>query len=154
MSEDGRATLHATAVAVGGRAALILGPSGAGKSTLALQAIMQPFSDGGQPVSAQLVADDRVVVERSGTRLIASPPPSLAGKIEVRGVGILEMPHLEKVEVGLAIMLKSWRDIDRLPDPHERHTILGLELPIVSIDPAQPGAVARLVLAALRIGRQ
>ena len=69
------ATLHATAVAVDGRAALILGASGAGKSSLALQLMA---------LGAVLVADDRTVVQRDGSHIVADVPDTLRGLIEAR----------------------------------------------------------------------
>ena len=59
---------------------LLLGESGAGKSDVALRLIAQ---------AAQLVADDRVVLFTRDGVLFAKPPKTLAGLIEVRGVGIL-----------------------------------------------------------------
>lgn len=144
------AVLHATAVAVNGCGVLILGPSGAGKSSLALAAITTPFQDGKRLVAAQLVSDDQVALEQRGGRLFASAPPSIAGKLEVRGLGILDFPHLSGVEVRLVVVLKSYAEIDRLPDPRAKHTILGVGLPLVAIDPSMAGAAPRLMLAALR----
>jgi serine kinase of HPr protein (carbohydrate metabolism regulator) len=137
-------------VAVDGRGVLILGASGAGKSALALATITTPFQDGRRLVAAQLVSDDQVVLERRGGRLFASPPPSIAGKLEVRGLGIFDFTHLPEVEVGLVVVLKSYLEIDRLPDPSAKHTILGVDLPHVAIDPSMAGAGPRLMLAALR----
>ena len=80
--ERGRILVHATAVAIDGRALLLRGPSGAGKSDLALRLI-----DAG----ARLIADDQSVLRREGGRLLAAVPAAIAGLIEVRGVGILRV---------------------------------------------------------------
>lgn len=77
-------TIHGTAVAIGARACLILGPSGAGKSSLALDLMAR---------GAGLVADDRVVLSADAGGLTVAAPPSLAGWIEWRGVGLLEVPR-------------------------------------------------------------
>ncbi len=69
-------SFHATTVAIDGRAVLLTGPSGAGKSDLALRLLDRGFA---------LVSDDRTIVRREGDRLLASPPPQIAGKLEVRG---------------------------------------------------------------------
>ena len=69
--------LHATAVAIGGVAVLIEGPSGSGKSDLALRLIDR---------GAVLISDDQTLLIRAGSRLLARPPQTIAGKLEVRGV--------------------------------------------------------------------
>ena len=63
------------------RGALIEGPSGAGKSDLALRAI----AAGGW----RLVADDRVRLFVSAGRLFGRAPAVLAGRMEVRGLGVI-----------------------------------------------------------------
>src|SRR6185369_13552251 len=78
-------SFHASTVARDGRAVLIMGPSGSGKSDLALRLLDRGFS---------LVSDDQTLVRVDGGRLLASPPQTIAGKLEVRGVGIVEMKHL------------------------------------------------------------
>ena len=102
-------TVHATAVALGGRCILLLGPSGAGKSDLALRLVDRGW---------RLVADDRVVLTRENGWLWASAPPVLAGLIEVRGVGIVPEPALARARVVLALDLGL--PPDRLPDPAQR----------------------------------
>ena len=77
------AQLHASAVAVEGRGCLITGAAGSGKSTLALEMVA---------LGAELVADDRVDIRRSGKALLLSAPASIAGLVEARGVGILRLP--------------------------------------------------------------
>lgn len=70
-------------VAIGGRGLLIEGEPGSGKSTLALALIDR---------GAVLVGDDGVTLERHGDRILAHPPPNIAGKLEIRGVGIVTLP--------------------------------------------------------------
>ncbi len=93
---DRIATIHASCVALDDRGILLLGPSGSGKSDLALRLV-----DGG----ASLVADDRVVLSESGGTLLAGPPPALAGRLEVRGLGIVDLPWRDGVHVTLAVTL-------------------------------------------------
>ncbi len=100
--------LHATCVAIDGRGLLILGPSGAGKSSLALQLIA---------MGAVLVADDRTMLRQSDGDIFACAPSAIAGKIEARGVGILEIPYLAEARVGLAVDLER-RETGRLPQIH------------------------------------
>ena len=83
-------TIHASAVLTGARAVLIRGPAGSGKSRLALNLIQAAAR--GQLIFARLVADDRVHIEAAHGRLIARPPATLAGLLEVRGWGIAQLP--------------------------------------------------------------
>jgi serine kinase of HPr protein (carbohydrate metabolism regulator) len=99
-------TVHASCVAIGGRAVLIAGPSGSGKSDLALRLIER---------GASLVSDDYTILEGDFGRLLASPPGTIAGRIEVRGVGIIERPHVEAVPVALLVDLA--RPAERTPEP-------------------------------------
>ena len=81
-------TVHASTVASEGRAVLITGPSGSGKSDLALRLLDRGFT---------LVSDDQTIVTRVDDRLIASAPPTIAGKLEIRGIGIVEMEDRKSV---------------------------------------------------------
>lgn len=134
-------TLHASTVAKDGRAVLICGPSGAGKSDLSLQLLDRGF---------KLVSDDRTIVRRDGGKLIASAPAQIAGKIEVRGIGILEVETVTDVAVSLLVELTG--DIERLPDEGRSRPILGTELPMVSIDARTASAAAKVVIALDRFG--
>ena len=107
-------TIHASAVLVGPRAALIRGPSGSGKSRLAL-ALLQAATHGVLPF-ARLVADDRAEVEPNNGRLLVRPAPALAGLIEVRGLGLRQVPHEAVAVVGLVVDLGA-ADAARLPEP-------------------------------------
>ena len=112
-------TLHASAVAIGGRGVLLLGPSGAGKSALALALIGR---------GAALVADDRVTLGRAGDALLARAPDALAGLIEARGVGILRMPAMPEAPLALAVDLGR-PPAARMPHPATiTHLGVGIEL--------------------------
>jgi HPr kinase/phosphorylase len=106
-------TIHASAVLVGSHAALIRGPSGSGKSRLAL-ALLQAAGRGALPF-ARLVADDRADVEARNGRLLVRPAPALAGLIEVRGLGIRQVPHEPMAVVGIVVDLAA-ADAARLPE--------------------------------------
>ena len=133
--------LHASTVALGGRAVVIQGPSGSGKSDLALRLIDRGFA---------LVSDDQTMISRDGPRLLASAPPTIAGKIEIRGIGIVDMAHAEAVPVALLVELTS--DIERLPDPARARSILGIDVPLISIDAAAASAAVKVALALERLG--
>ena len=134
-------SVHATSVALDGRAVLISGPSGSGKSDLALRLMDRGF---------KLVSDDQTLVRREGERLIASAPPTIAGKIEVRGIGIIQVESVSDVPVALLVELTS--DIQRLPDDRPERPILGLAIPIVSIDAMTASAAPKVALALDRLG--
>jgi serine kinase of HPr protein (carbohydrate metabolism regulator) len=124
------ATIHASAVLVGARAVLIRGPSGSGKSRLALQLI--EAARGGALRLARLVGDDRVHIEPAHGRLLARPAPTLAGLLEVRGVGIVELPHEPAAVVGLIVDLAA--KAERLPDASQQRTELeGVALPRLAV---------------------
>lgn len=114
----------------GGDALLLLGPSGAGKSDLLLQLIDRGFT---------LVADDQVLIEDD----LASPPPALAGLLEVRGLGLFKLPYIAPARLRLVITLGNPR-AERLPLPR-RHPELGL--PEIALDSTHPSAAARAALA-------
>ena len=133
--------IHATTVAIDGRAVLISGASGSGKSDLALRLLDRGFG---------LVSDDQTLVRREGDRLIASAPRTIAGKLEVRGIGIVEIDHLGDMPVALLVELTS--EIQRLPDDSRTRSILGLAIPLVGIDAMTASAASKVVLALDRMG--
>ena len=139
-------TLHGTCVAIDGAGVLILGPPGAGKSDLALRLIDEAGSGiSGRPKVAKLVSDDQVVVRRRGRELFASPPAGIAGKLEIRGQGIVELPHASEVVLRLCVKLVPAAAIERMPEPGSSgHVILGIVLAQVDIDPLVPSAAARV----------
>ena len=134
-------TVHASAVAMDGRAVLISGPSGSGKSDLALRLLDRGFT---------LVSDDQTLVRRDGDRLIATAPANIAGKIEIRGIGIVEMETVSDVPVALLVDLTS--EIQRLPDENRERPVLGVPLPLVTVDAMTASAASKVALALDRLG--
>jgi len=134
-------TVHASSVAIEGRAVLITGPSGAGKSDLALRLLDRGFT---------LVSDDQTIVKKIGTRLIASAPPTIRGKLEIRGVGIVEMDNVDEVPVALVVELTS--ELQRLPDDSRERPVLGVGVPLISVDAMTPSAASKVALALDRLG--
>lgn len=131
--------LHATSVAICGRGVLIRGSSGSGKSRLALELIA---------LGAVLVADDRAILtptRHSGRRkserlcngdeadetdaILLSPPDTIAGLIEARGIGILRMPYMTDVPLELVVDLDLPAH-DRLP-AWESARICGREIVMI-----------------------
>jgi serine kinase of HPr protein (carbohydrate metabolism regulator) len=134
-------TLQASTVAVDGRAVMLTGRSGSGKSDLALRLIDRGFA---------LVSDDRTIVRREGDRLVASAPPNIAGKLEIRGVGIVDMEARPDVPVALLVELTG--EIQRLPDDGRERLILGVPIPLVSVDALTASAAAKVAVALDKLG--
>ena len=126
------ATIHASAVLIGAKAALIRGPAGSGKSQLAWQVLQ-----GALPF-ARLVADDRAYVEAGDGRLLVRPAERLAGLIEIRGLGIRRLPYEPVAAVGLVVDLAA-ADASRLLAQEGSETTLGgVSLPRLAIALGMP----------------
>jgi hypothetical protein len=143
-----RALVHGTCVALGSRAALLRGGSGAGKSDLALRFTTLPTEDGYIPL---LVADDQVWIERRADgQLVATAPDAIAGKLEVRGLGIVDVPFLAKARLVLACDLVGAKGVPRIsPAPWEQTVIAGVSVPVIKLDPFEASAPVKLKLALL-----
>ena len=134
-------TVHASTVALDGRAVVISGPSGSGKSDLALRLLDRGFS---------LVSDDQTIVRKDGGRLVASAPPTIAGKLEIRGIGIVEVERVDNMPVAMLVELTS--DIQRIPDDNRERPLLGVKLPLISIDAMAASAPSKVAIALDRMG--
>ncbi len=136
--------IHASCVAIQGKAVLIAGPAGSGKSDLALRLI----DDG-----AQLVADDQTELQIEGQHLLALPPAAIAGFIEVRHIGLMRLPYIPKAPVALYIELAvPGVKLERLPDKDSifllDHAVQRLRLPaFVASTPAKIRALLLYPLA-------
>lgn len=135
--------IHGTCVAVDGAGVLLCGPSGSGKSDLALRLI-----DAG----AFLVADDLIKLIREGTGLVVHTPGRLAGRMEVRGLGIVAVPHIRRAPLVLIVDLVAPEAVERLPEASTR-SHLGLKVPLLRLNAFEPSAPAKVRLAARRMGR-
>jgi HPr kinase/phosphorylase len=139
------ATIHASAVLVGPKAALIRGPAGSGKSRLVWD-LLQAAAQGALPF-ARLVADDRAYVEACAGRLLARPAPALAGMLEIRGLGIRRLASEPLAAVGLVVDLAA-EDAARHPGQAAAQTVIGgISLPRLAIAagiPALPMVLAFL----------
>lgn len=129
--------VHATSVEIGGHAVLIRGPSGSGKSDLALRLI-----DSG----AMLVADDQTRLATENGRLFASSPPTIAGMMEVRGLGLVRLAHRDRVPVALVVDLVDGREVERLPEPMMT-AFQGIRVPKVALAAFEASTPAKVRLA-------
>ena len=137
-------SIHASCVLVGARAVLVRGASGSGKSRL-VHELIEAGRRGEVPFT-RLVADDRTLVEATHGRLLARPVPALAGLLELRHIGLREMPFEPAALVGLVINLDP--KAERLPEAADEFAeIEGISLPLVTV----PGGnnVFPLILAKL-----
>ncbi|MBQ0770848.1 MAG: HPr kinase/phosphatase C-terminal domain-containing protein [Sphingomonadales bacterium] len=137
---DDRETIHATAVAISGAGLLIRGKSGSGKSDLALRLIDR---------GAILVSDDQVEISRKDQHLVLGPPPRLAGKLEVRSLGICAFDHLSAVQLKLIIDLKE--QPDRFPLDRQMMNLLGIQVPSCTLNAMESSAAIKAELALQRI---
>lgn len=129
--------VHGTSVALGGQGVLLRGPSGCGKSDLALRLIDQ---------GAQLVADDQTELRRHDDAIAMTAPATIAGQIEIRGLGILPVPTVASAPLRLVVDLVSAADIERLPEPRFC-TLLDCSVPLLALAPFEASAAAKLRLA-------
>jgi len=142
-----QANIHASCVALRGKGILLLGPSGCGKSDLALRLIDE---------GARLVSDDRTILFIAKGALHAKAPASIKGLLEVRGLGIIQLPVRATVKIVLAV--KLGREGKRLPAPAIYHLPTGLapaaKVPQITQDArfASTPAKIRAALAAFSKG--
>jgi HPr kinase/phosphorylase len=133
--------LHASSIARGAEAVLLLGPPGSGKSDLALRLIWEGWA---------LVADDQCVLRVvEGNALRAEAPPPLRGMLEVRGLGIfagLPVAGPEAI-LRLAVRLAPPEAVPRLPSPAVWTSEAGASLPEVALDGAAASAPAKVAFA-------
>ena len=119
---------------------LIAGPPGSGKSSLALALLDR---------GAQLIGDDGVTLECEGACIVARPPPNIAGLLEVRNVGLMEMPTTT-APLAIAIVLNM--QAERLPTRHGKMHVLGRDVPQVELYPDTPWLALRAKAALERCG--
>jgi serine kinase of HPr protein (carbohydrate metabolism regulator) len=129
--------VHGTSVALGGDGILLRGASGSGKSDLALRLI-----DGG----ARLIADDQTELRVFGAELRMSAPPAIAGRLEVRGLGIIRVPSAPSAALRLVVDLVPGAEIERLPEP-SFCDILDRRFRVLALAPFEASAPAKLRVA-------
>lgn len=126
---------HATTVAIRGRGVLISGPSGSGKSDLALRLIDR---------GGALVSDDQTLLRVEAGQVIVSAPATIAGMLEVRGLGIVPVAQAQEAPLRLCVALGDAEE--RLPGPRTRE-VMGVKLPEIVLDPRPASAPIKVELA-------
>ena len=130
-------TFHATAVVIEQKGVLLRGPSGSGKSDLALRLI----DDG-----AVLISDDSTaLIQRDGT-VVAQCPASIAGKLEVRGLGIVEVPYIEEAALSMIVDLVDPDQVERLP-VKRMEVLLCCRIPSILLAPFEASALVKIKMA-------
>lgn len=132
---------QATAVDISGRAIIIEGEVGIGKSSLALALIDR---------GARLIGDDSLILEAQAGRLWASPHPETRRLLEVRNLGLVDLPVSERAQVTMILRLD--RQAPRFIDQAETADRLGITLPLVALWPDSPVLALRAELALERYG--
>ena len=130
--------IHATCLDLAGVGVILRGDPGAGKSDLALRLIHQ---------GARLVADDQVFLQGQDNVLYAFAPQILKGRLEVRGVGIVEVPCRSVAAVGCLIDLVINGDLERMPEPVELE-LAGVGIPCHRLDPFEMSAAPKVAAIA------
>ncbi len=140
--------VHGTCVAIAGRAALLRGAPGSGKSDLALR-FVSAFRRGLQPEDvAWLVSDDQVLISKKGEVLFARAPETIAGRLEVRGIGIVTMDYRSGAQLSVIVDLVDAKDVPRMPpEPPPREEFLGVPVPVLRLDPHEASCPVKLKLA-------
>ncbi len=115
--------MHATVVAIGQWGVALIGPSGSGKSDLALRLIDR---------GAQLVGDDYVVVLNERNVPMACAAAELAGKIEIRGIGIVPIDYRDHAPLRLCVILGE--EAERMPETSPFHTMAGFDIPSLKLN--------------------
>lgn len=136
--------VYGTCIAIDGRAVLFRGPSGSGKSDLALRIV---------EAGGLLVSDDQTVLTREHESLVASSPDTIAGQIEIRGVGILPVATTRRAPLALVMDLVPGDQIDRYPEPRCCQ-YLGVDVPLLNIAPFEVSAAAKVRLALTLLNNQ
>lgn len=134
-------TVHASSVAIGGRAVLIGGRPGTGKSDLSLRLIDR---------GALLISDDYTIVQRAKGVARASAPPTILGKIELRGVGIVELQTRQDVPVALFVDLDERPE--RMPEPGETRLVAGIAIPVLRLAGLEASAPLKVEAALALFG--
>ena len=141
--------MHACALQIGGFGILILGRSGSGKTSTMLRLLEHAKL---QAVEAHMIADDQVYLEQDTGLLVASPPMSVAGLLEIRGFGICKHDHLEKSQIHLVTELVDDKSLERMPEKSDID-LEGITLPKLNLPQKHEALAARIVFAWLHTNR-
>lgn len=117
---------QASCVMLNAGAVLIEGPPGSGKSSLALALIDR---------GAALIGDDGIRLQNRGGRLWASPPPNTTGKLEIRNLGLVDLPVTQGPVI---LLIRLDPDAPRFIEVAQQTEIAGIFLPTITLFPDTP----------------
>ena len=138
--QDSQLTTHATAIAISGAGVMICGDSGSGKSDLALRLIDR---------GGILISDDYVEIQRRKDDLLLRSPANIAGKLEIRSLGIMQCDHMTDIPLKMVVNLKAAPD--RFPLERQVRNLLGINIPICTLDAMENSAPIKVEWALRRI---
>lgn len=144
-------TLHGVLLDVYGKGVLITGESGTGKSEIALELIKRGHI---------LIADDRVDVAKIHNTIVGHSPNLLAGMLEIRGIGIIDVAKmfgasalLPRDSIDLVIHLERpdpKTDYARVGNEEDLYTdVLGVEIPTILLPLREGRSTAVIVESAV-----
>jgi HPr kinase/phosphorylase len=131
-----RKLVHATAIAINDHGVLLVGPSGSGKSDLALRLIDR---------GAVLISDDIVFIEQSAGKPLLHVAPNIEGRIEIRGVGIVDASHTKSAVMRMVVEMAP--PTERLPPENLSTDIAGHSVPMVKIAALEASAPLKVEYA-------
>lgn len=138
--------MHGSLVQIDGKGVLITGKSGSGKTSLALGLIETAKRHGS---AAFLVSDDQVLIETVRDGVKGAAPPSIAGKIEIYGFGIVPVPHSPSSQIHLIVELVDDKTLERMPEPSTQ-IIGGCVLPMICAPVRHENLAVRIAMAKLQ----
>ena len=109
-----------TGVCIGGRGLLIEGAPGSGKTSLALALIDR---------GATLIGDDGVKLDIEGNALVAHPADATRGLVEIRNLGIVEMPW---TNAPISLLLSLTANAPRFVDGAATREFAGQAIPALA----------------------
>ncbi len=130
---DDNINIHATAIEIDGLGVILCGPSGSGKSDLALRLIDR---------GARLVCDDRVVIDTASGAPCLHAVANIAGKLEIRGLGIMTLPYVESMMLRLVVTLDEAPA--RLPDGWPMYSVARYKIPALALNAFEQSAPVKV----------
>lgn len=140
---------HCCVVEIKGRGILIEGRPGSGKTSLAFGLLERAGQLG---LKAALVCDDQALLAARDDKLYATAPEAIAGKAELRGFGIVTVPHKAETHVHVVSRLTADKGIERMPEAVTAK-LVGIDVPLIEVPERHENQAVRIVLAWLGEGK-
>jgi HPr kinase/phosphorylase len=144
-------SLHGVLVEIFGLGTLIIGESAIGKSEAALDLVLRGH---------KLVADDMVILEKTGNEISGRATDMGADLLQIRGLGIIniralygESATVNSCRIGLVVELEEWKrghHYSLIGLRERRYKLLGVNLPYLRLPVKTGRNMATLVEVAAR----